>query len=89
MAVMEHRTSFALDDITIQRIRNLALAWKVSQAEVVRRAVEQADAALTRHAEEQLARLQAYHARAGLDAAAAEAWLSEVAEQRASWGRDA
>ncbi len=33
------RTTFALDEDTMQRIRGLAKAWGVSQAEVVRRAV--------------------------------------------------
>jgi hypothetical protein len=32
-----------LDEITAQRLRNLAARWKVSQAEVVRRSVEQAE----------------------------------------------
>ena len=39
MATMTHRTTFALDDVTMARIKNLAALWKVSQAEVVRRAV--------------------------------------------------
>jgi len=88
MALMEHRTSFALDDMTIQRIKNLARAWQVSQAEAVRRAVERADTELSKRASEHLARLYDYHARGGLDSGKAEAWLSEVAEQRATWGRE-
>ena len=43
MATMTHRTTFALDEATAQRIRSLAASWKVSQAEVVRRVVSLAD----------------------------------------------
>jgi hypothetical protein len=39
MATMTHRTSFSLDEGTTARIKSLARLWKVSQAEVVRRAV--------------------------------------------------
>ena len=39
MAIMTHRATFALDEATMARIKNLAALWKVSQAEVVRRAV--------------------------------------------------
>ncbi len=39
MATMTHRTTFALDDATVTRIRRLAAQWQVSQAEVIRRVV--------------------------------------------------
>jgi predicted transcriptional regulator len=42
MPIMTHRTTFALDELTAQRLKRLAAHWSVSQAEVVRRAVEQA-----------------------------------------------
>ena len=45
MATMTHRTTFALDDMTAQRLRRLAARWQVSQAEVVRRSLEQAESA--------------------------------------------
>ena len=41
MATMTHRTTFALDAATARRLRQLAKLWKVSQAEVVRRSVEE------------------------------------------------
>jgi hypothetical protein len=44
MAVMTNRTTFALDTETIKRLKRLAARWQVSQAEVVRRAVAQAEA---------------------------------------------
>jgi len=40
---MTHRTTFALDEATAQRLKRLAIRWNVSQAEVVRRSVEQAE----------------------------------------------
>jgi predicted transcriptional regulator len=44
MATMTHRTTFALDGETIRRLKRLASRWQVSQAEVVRRAIAQAEA---------------------------------------------
>lgn len=43
MQTMTHRTTFALDEATAQRLKRLAARWEVSQAEVVRRSVEQAE----------------------------------------------
>lgn len=42
MAQMSVRSTYALDEQTAQRIRHLARVWGVSQAEVIRRSVEQA-----------------------------------------------
>jgi hypothetical protein len=39
---MTHRATFALDEMTVARIKNLAALWKVSKAEVVRRTVSSA-----------------------------------------------
>ncbi len=44
---MTHRTTFALDEATALRLKRLAARWEVSQAEVVRRSVEQAERQLT------------------------------------------
>jgi len=87
MAIMEHRTSFALDEITIRRLRKLAGLWQVSQAEVVRRAIEKAEAEATTETDTALKRLRSYHDQGGLDAGKASAYLDEVAENRADWGR--
>jgi predicted transcriptional regulator len=43
MPTMTHRTTFALDEATAQRLVRLAVRWDVSQAEVVRRSVAQAE----------------------------------------------
>jgi hypothetical protein len=40
---MTHRTTFALDGTTADRLRRLAAIWQVSQAEVVRRSVHLAE----------------------------------------------
>jgi hypothetical protein len=85
---MERRTSFALDELTIQRMKRLARTWRVSQAEVVRRAIEQALADDERGRNALLTRLDAYHQRNGVNAAAADRYLEEVADNRAEWGRD-
>lgn len=39
---MAHRTTFSLDDDTVEAIRRLALLWNTSQAGVIRRAVRAA-----------------------------------------------
>ena len=44
MGKMNVRATYALDQETAQRIRHLARRWGVSQAEVIRRSVEQAAA---------------------------------------------
>jgi predicted transcriptional regulator len=88
MSVMTHRTTFALDEATADRLKRLAKAWSVSQAEVVRRAVELAEKGELASGGDPLDRLRAYHSAGGLDEARAEAWLAEVAESRQEWGRE-
>src|SRR5690554_3989857 len=44
MSKMKVRATYALDQETAQRIKRLARHWGVSQAEVIRRSVEQAAA---------------------------------------------
>jgi hypothetical protein len=43
MAIMTHRTTFALDDGAISRLKKLSTLWQASQAEVVRRSLEIAE----------------------------------------------
>lgn len=85
---MERRTTFALDTATIRRLRRLAKSWRVSQAEVVRRAIERVEREDEQTRASPLARLKAYHEAGGLDANAAKAYLEEVAENRSNWGRN-
>jgi hypothetical protein len=85
---MEHRTSFALDETTILRLRRLSGIWHVSQAEVVRRAIEKAEAEAKAETDAALGRLRSYHAHGGLEEGKASTYLDEVAGNRADWSRD-
>jgi len=83
---MTHRTTFALDKATAKRLKRLASLWQVSQAEVVRRAVAQAEAAAVATKPDAVALLRDLHAAGqGLAADQAEAYLSEVREDRRRW----
>ncbi|MEP7382167.1 MAG: ribbon-helix-helix protein, CopG family [Gemmatimonadota bacterium] len=80
---MTHRTTFALDDATVARIRRLAAHWQVSQAEVIRRVVASADATAN---PDPVAMLEALHrAGEGLTAADAATYLTAVQEDRRRW----
>jgi hypothetical protein len=84
MPVMTHRTTFSLDEATAARLKRLAVRWQVSQAEVVRRALAEAEARPAKA--DPIAMLNELHASGrGLDPAAAEAYLAEVREDRKRW----
>ena len=84
MATMTHRTTFALDEGTTTRIKSLSKLWKVSQAEVVRRAVSLADKPAAKP--DPVALLQQLHAAGeGLPAKTAKTYLAEVREDRKKW----
>ena len=85
---MTHRTTLALDEITVNRIRKLAGLWGLSQSAAVRRAVELAERTAEVQKNAPLERLEAYHRQGGLDALRADAYLREVAEDRAAWRDD-
>ena len=85
MPTMTHRTTFALDKATARRLKRLAVQWKVSQAEVVRRSVEQAEKQAVNEKPDPIALLRAYHAKGGLDPARADKWLEEIREDRKRW----
>lgn len=87
MSIMNKRTTFALDEETIQRLKKLAALWQVSQAEAVRRALKQAEEASSAKAEDHLMRLREYHEAGGLSAERAESYMHQVAEDRSQWGR--
>ena len=86
MAVMTNRTTFALDAETIRRLKRLAARWQVSQAEVVRRAVAQAEAQPDPQMSDpvtMLRRLQESSER--MDAEQAELYLRQVRADRRKW----
>ncbi|MFP4377234.1 MAG: ribbon-helix-helix protein, CopG family [Spirochaetales bacterium] len=83
-----HRTSFALDHATVERLQRLARRWNVSQAEVVRRAVRAAADQADAEGESVAERLDRYRTANGLGSEEADAYLSRVREERADWTRD-
>jgi Arc/MetJ-type ribon-helix-helix transcriptional regulator len=85
MTSSKYRTSFALDGRTIERLRRLSARWKVSQAEVVRRAVEIAERQDRDAASEVREQLQSYRASGKLNPQEADAYLEEVREDRRQW----
>lgn len=87
METTKHRTSFALDDATADRIRHLARIWNVSQAEVVRRAVKLASDRIDIEESSVQERLQSYRMSGRIEPEAADVYLKQVAEDRARWER--
>jgi hypothetical protein len=83
MSKMTHRTTFALDEVTITRIRHLAETWDISQAAVIRRVV--AEAAESQRPDP-IALLDELHRDGGgLDREAGEAYLSAARDARKIW----
>ena len=79
MATMTHRTSFALDVATTQKIKRLAAHWNVSQAEVVRRSVDRVEKQDLAETPDPVAKLQAlFAAGKGLSREIADRWIAEV-----------
>lgn len=85
MATMTHRTTFARDSDTMRRLKKLASRWQVSQAEVVRRALSQAEARPDVQQPDALARLKKYHAASTLDVSRADAYLAQARADRWRW----
>ena len=86
MQTMTHRTTFALDRATAVRLKRLAALWHVSQAEVVRRSLEQAEKLVESQKPDPVAMLRRLHEKGGgLDRKKADAYLAEVHEDRKHW----
>lgn len=83
MAQMTYRTTFALDQKTATRIRELALEWNVSQAEVIRRAVANAGSPPKPDPVVMLANL--HRDGGGLSEESAHEYLHEVRRDRKQW----
>ncbi len=83
---MTHRTTFALDEATAQRLKRLAARWEVSQAEVVRRSVEQAENLAEASPPDAAALLrELFSSGGGLDPQKGSAYIAEVYEDRRHW----
>ena len=87
MSSSKHRTSFALDSDTIRLLQSLAERWRVSQAEVVRRAVRTAAQIDTSDSDGLEQRLTRYRAAGRLTAEAAEDYLGDLSVDRGAWQR--
>ena len=85
MATMTHRTTFALDQETAVRLRQLAALWRVSQAEVVRRALAMAAAAGSERADAASLLRDLHHSGGGLGRETAEEYLATVRADRQEW----
>ncbi|MFA7233252.1 MAG: hypothetical protein WC076_03985 [Terrimicrobiaceae bacterium] len=86
MQTMTHRTTFALDATTAQRLKRLAAHWQVSQAEVVRRSVAQAEKQNETEKPDPAAMLRELFATGGgLDLEKGNAYIAEVYEDRKHW----
>jgi len=84
MPTMTHRTTFALDEATSQRLKRLAKRWNVSQAEVVRRSVDLAERQASRPDPDAEERIQtARRLRESLKGrVSSEDWLAMIRDAR-------
>jgi hypothetical protein len=85
MKEMTHRTTFALDQETAMRLRRLAAAWQVSQAEVVRRSVAMAETAGPQSEDAASLLTRLHNSGEGLVRESAEQYLSVAREDRQAW----
>jgi len=86
MATMTYRTTFALDKDTRRRLKRLSDQWQVSQAEVVRRALSQAENQHQPEKPNPIDALYSLHATGrGIARETAEKYLTEVRANREHW----
>ena len=86
MSRMTHRTTFALDDATASRLKRLASRLGVSQAEIVRRSVEEMERILASEKPDPTRLLRELHEKGGgLASEEAAAYLTAVREDRKQW----
>ena len=85
MATRTHRTTFTLDAETIRRLKRLAARWDVSQAEVVRRAIAQAETLPQSHRSDPVSMLrELQESSEAIDPKEADSYLSQVYTGRRS-----
>lgn len=86
MATMTHRTTFAFYLGTILRLKQLSSRWHVCQAEVIRRALSQAEAESSIVETDPVQRLRAFHASGNaLSKKVADAYVKKVYADRKHW----
>ena len=83
---MTHRTTFALDEASAQRLKRLATRLRISQAEVVRRSLEQTEKSIEIEKPDPISMLQRLHeSGGGIAPARAKTWMAEIRENRKHW----
>ena len=82
MASPTIRTTYALDQETVQRLNTLARQWGVSKSAALRRAISMADAAVAPGPDERLAALRQVQKSLALTPARVEQWVREVRAMR-------
>lgn len=83
---MTYRTTFALDGETKARLSKLSVIWHVSRAEVVRRALKEAEQKENQRKPDAIGLLQAVHESGqGLDSETADQYLYDVRDDRKQW----
>ena len=88
MKEMKYRTTFALNEATIGRLKHLSSIWQTSQAEVVRRSIALADEAVAIESDPAFS-LRELHASGNLLAREdAEEYLTHIHEDRQSMRGD-
>jgi len=86
MASMTYRTTFALDKESRRRLKRLSADWHVSQAEVVRRALTQAENLNSADKPDPVEMLKSLHSSGkGLAREAGAKYLAEIREDRKHW----
>ncbi len=86
---MTQRATFAFDLATIHRLKKLALRWDVSQAEVIRHALIQAEENASKIKEDPIVMLKMLHdSGGGLSKEKADAYHERVYQGRNEWRRE-
>jgi hypothetical protein len=81
--MMTYRTTFAPDVASAQRLKRLATRLRISQAEVVRRSLEQTEKSIEIEKPDPISMLQRLHeSGGGIAPARAETWMAEIRENR-------
>lgn len=85
MAKKVIRTTYALDEETVDRIDRLARTWGVSRSEALRRAVAHAAHDRPGQAAHQLRLFRELQESLSLTEEQAEAWIDDVRQEREAW----
>lgn len=82
MMTTTYRTTFALDEATARRLSRLSATWRVSRAEVVRRAVAMADEGAERPVDAAALLHNLHHSGRAMVRETADGYLADVRSAR-------